>query len=415
MVRQGRNQLLLLSLATAAALFGRTAVSPLQETLRIALALTDNQVALLQGTALALPMMLAAVLLGLVIDRYSRVRLLFVFSALGAAGSLLTAAAGDFATLFAARCLIGLTATAIGTTAFSLLADLYPADERGRASMAVVVGQYVGIACAFAVGGLLAKATGPANGWRWALFWMSVATLLAILPVWALREPPRTGLSIQNPSLRQTAAQLWRYRARIVPLLVGLTLLQIAFQPTLVWAAPTLSRSFALAPDRVGAIMASGVLISGIVGSIAGGFLTDMTESRGGPSRALFMLCGLALLGVPAALFPLVPSIVPASVLLALFMTLVSTLEVSGTALFTVIVPNELRGLCIAGLAAGVMIFGVGAGPVIVSLLSGLLGGPALIGRALALVGATAGLLGAAVFAYGGRFFSPRGDSTACS
>jgi MFS family permease len=406
-------QLLLLSVAAAAALFSRTAVSPLQEIIRSALDLSDNQMALVQGAALALPMVVLAVPLGLLIDRRSRVRLLLIFSALATGASLLTALAGSFAVLFVARCFAGLAAVVIGTAAFSVLADLYAPEERGRASMVVVIGQYIGIATAFALGGALAGALNVGVGrWRWAMLWMTAPLVLTTAAAAALREPRRTGLAIENPSLAETCKELWRYRAQIVPLFTGLTLLQIAFQPALVWAAPALSRGFLLPPDRVGAIIAVGVMISGVIGSLAGGFLTDLCQVRGGSRRTLYMLCALALLSVPAALFPVVPSLVLVCALIALFLTLVSALEVSGTALFTIIIPNELRGLCIGALAAGVMIFGVGVGPLIVSVLSGLLGGPTMIGRALAIVAATAGILGAAAFWYGARLFPAPNEPT---
>ena len=125
-------QLLLLMLAAAAALYARTALSPLQEAMRTAFALSDNQMAMLQGPALALPLVLLAMPLGLLIDRHSRVRLLVIFSALSLLGSLCTALAPNFALLFAARCLIGLTVTATSTAAFSLVADLCAPARRGR-------------------------------------------------------------------------------------------------------------------------------------------------------------------------------------------------------------------------------------------------------------------------------------------
>src|SRR5262245_38698972 len=75
-------QLSLLTLAALAGSYARITLGPLQETMRLALGLSDNHMAVLQGPALALPMVIAAIPLGLLIDRYSRVRLLFVLTAL---------------------------------------------------------------------------------------------------------------------------------------------------------------------------------------------------------------------------------------------------------------------------------------------------------------------------------------------
>jgi predicted MFS family arabinose efflux permease len=99
-------QLLLLSIALISAVYAKMALGPLQETLRGALSLDDNQIALLQGPALAFPMLLIAVPLGLIIDRRSRVKLLFFLALFALLGSLLTAVAPNFAVLFAARALV---------------------------------------------------------------------------------------------------------------------------------------------------------------------------------------------------------------------------------------------------------------------------------------------------------------------
>src|SRR4051794_2614998 len=121
-----RIQMVLLTAIVTAASYAGNSLSPLQESVRAALALTDNQMALLQGPALALPMVLAAIPLGLLIDRYSRVRLLVILPSLEAIGSLCTAYPPGFAGLFAARCVIGLAAFAVNPAACPLIAVLSP-------------------------------------------------------------------------------------------------------------------------------------------------------------------------------------------------------------------------------------------------------------------------------------------------
>jgi MFS family permease len=406
-VTAGRSwQLALLTLAASAVAYGRTALSPLQETMGVALSLTDNQMALLQGPALALPVVLAAIPLGLLIDRYSRVHLLFVLAVLCAMGSVLTALAPNFAVLFLARCFSGLTATATSTTAISLLSDLYAPAQRGRASMTVTIGQYVGFSAAFALGGALLAMAGPApNGWRTTMLWLSAPLGLIVFLLLGLREPPRTGRLIEAPSVPQSFSELWRYRAVIGPVMGGIIMAEIATLGALAWAAPTLSRNFALSPNRVGAIMAVVVLVSGILGSITGGILADFCQRTGGPRRTILTLSVLALLSVPVGLFGVVADVTASSVLLALFMTVVGAIIVMGTALFTIVIPNEVRGLCLAVSSGAAVIFGIALAPVAVSLLAGTLGGPVMIGKALTLVCAAAGLLGAATFAAGSRSF----------
>jgi MFS family permease len=403
-IPQRNLQLLLLALGAAATAYALTAISPLQESLRATLSLSDNQMALLQGPARALPVIVTAIPVGLLIDRYTRVRLIFLFAVLNLLGNGLIAVASSFPMLFAARCLIGLSAAAIGPASFSLLADLYPPEQRGRANMLMVIGQVCGMSIAFALGGtLLAMSGESAAGLKHTMLWQAAPLLPLALAMLALREPPRTHVAIVRPSARETCAELWRYRAAIAPLLIGLVIMHTPVVAIMAWSAPILSRNFALSSDRIGSIMAVVLLVSGVLGPILGGFFADLCQRSVGPRGTIGLLAGLSLLGIPLGAFGVLPSVASTSVMLVLFMTLMGAVAVVGITLFTIVVPNELRGLCMAALAGAEVIFGVAAAPVMVSVLSNALGGAASVGTALAAVCIGACLLGAVTFALGRR------------
>lgn len=395
-----------LTIVAVAAAYARTTIGPLQESLRVALALSDNEMALLQGPALALPMVVATVPLGLAIDRYSRARLLLVFAVVQFVGSLLTAFVSDFWLLFMGRCVVGAMVIASSTTSFSLLADLYAPEQRGRASMIIVIGQFAGMSTAFALGGALLAFIGPTEtAWRSAMVWMSLPLLLAIVAAVVLREPARTGCERGLRSSRHSFVEAWHHRGVVAPLLVGLVMAEMAILAALTWATPALSRVFALPTERAGAIMATALLISGVAGPLAGGLLADFCQRIGGPRWTVLMLAALAASSVPVALFANASSVGTASVALTLFMTLVGAMVVAGTALFTIVVPNELRGLCLALLTTGTVIFGVALSPLLVSAISGFMGGSAHIGTALAAVCVSASLFSAGTLAAGFRLF----------
>lgn len=404
-VMGGRGfQLMLATLAMMTCAYARASVGPLQEAMRTALKLSDNQIAVLQGPALALPVVLAAVPLGLIIDRRSRVRLLCIFSACDLVGTLLTAFATNFTLLVLARGLVGLTASAVNTTVPSFICDLFAAEERGRVSIVTAAGQFAGMAAVFALGGWLLSVFDPdPNAWRWALLLISIPMVLTIISVVLMREPARTGVRIENPSWRETLDLLWRRRAAVTPIFFGMVLAEIGIGATMVWAAPMLSRSFGVTSDRVGAIMATGLLVSGIAGPIVGGMLADFCQRTGGPRRTLIVLCGVMLLAVPASLFPLTHGSFSASVLLVASMTLVCAVLVMGGVIFSIVIPNELRGLCMAGLGAAAVLFAVGVAPLTVSTLSGAIGGAPMIGQSLAWIGVASNLLATGVFALGLR------------
>lgn len=403
-------QLLLLTTATFAATYGRATLRPLQETMSASLTLSDNQIGWLQGPALAIPMALGSIPIGLLVDRYSRARLFIVFAALSLAATALTAFASTIALLFMARCLAGLASAATLVLAFSVLSDLYAPAQRGRATMVTLFGEIGGAPAAFALGGvLLAMSNGTSSSglesWRWALLWMCAPLMPAVLLMLLLREPLRTGVTVQNLSVREGWSRLWGYRAMILPMLLSRIMVWIADGAVLVWAAPNFARNFGLPPDRIGAVMATALLASGILGPVLGGPLADLCQRTGGPRRTMTAMCIVALLSMPAALFAIMPDATLAGFTLTLFLMLGFTIGTAELALATIVVPGELRGLYISITVTVGAIFSIGVAPLVVSGLSGVLGGPAMIGKALAIVCVTTSVLGTVVFGFGRRYF----------
>jgi len=387
------------------------ALGPLQESMRVALSFTDNQMALLQGPTRVWPQLLTAVPLGLIIDRQSRVRLLWVFALVTAAASGATALLSSFAWLFAARSLVGLAGAGTLTAAISLLADLYGPAQRGRAMTVLGIGQVAGSAAAFAAGGtLLTIIRSGAAGWQGAMLWLALPLVATSAVIFALQELPRTDVVVERPAARAAFAELWSYRAVIAPLLGGVVIIDIAYGAAYLWAAPAMSRRFMLAPDRVGAIVGAVLLISGILGPIAGGLLADTCQRTGGPRRTMAVLGLLALASVPFGLFALTPGVVAASVSLAIFLTLLPAISLMVTTLCTVVIPNELRGLCIALLNAVCDSFAFMLAPVLVSVLAGALGGPAMLGRAVSIACGFTAVMGAVTFGIGRRYLPEARD-----
>jgi predicted MFS family arabinose efflux permease len=397
-------QLFLLTSAASAGVFARTALSPLQEQMRIALDLSDNMMAMLQGPALAVPVVLGAAPIGLLIDRYSRVRLVAAFAACMVLGSVVTAMANNFIVLVAARCTVGLAGPAIWMACMSLISDLYAADKRGRANMAVVIGQCVGNSAAFALGGaLLGAVVAPSNQWSRALLWLSVPLGVVALLTLMMREPHRKERVLERPTLRQALEELWLGRGTIGPILLGLGMLGVADGAAVTWVAPTLARRFTLSPDQIGASMGFVLLASGLLGPLLGGFVADFCERRGGARRTMMALTILSFVAIPTGAFALAGSPLALNASFFLFMLLGSAVIVTGTTLFTIVIPNELRGVCLGMLSAAFLLLGFGIAPPMVSLLSGAMGGTARIGDALATVCVCTCLCGTSAFWIGSR------------
>jgi len=383
-----------------AANYARTALGPVQEALRIDLALSDNQVALLQGPALALPVVVGAIPLGFLIDTCSRARLILLLAALNVAGTALTSVVSSVPALFFARALVGLAATATFTAVLSVVADLYPPHQRGRANTAVSVAQIAGMSTAFALGGAVLER--GEHAWREVMMVMAAPLVVATLLMLALREPPR--LETSGKELLRGGSdlqRLWGLRVSLGPLLVGMIGVETALGGAMTWAAPALSRTVGLSPGRIGGLMAASLAISGVLGPILGGTLADFCHRKGGVRLTLKAIACLAAAAVPAALFAVMLDIRWAGALLIVFLLLISAACVMGGTLFSIVAPGELRGQAIAVMTAASILFAVGVAPMAVSLLALALGGGAKLGSALAWVSAATSGTAATVFARG--------------
>jgi MFS family permease len=141
------------------------------------------------------------------------------------------------------------------------------------------------------------------------------------------------------------------------------------------------------------------VLVTGILGTVIGGVVADMGQKSHRQGGLLVGAIIAALVGVPSALFPIMPSVPAVGFALGMLMLAGSVTALVASVALTVWLPNELRGLCIGGFIAIAGLIGFGIAPSLVSLVSGLLGGDQHLGAALAIVGALVSAISVGGFA----------------
>ena len=191
-----------------------------------------------------------------------------------------------------------------------------------------------------------------------------------------------------------------------MPLLAGVVFAEVAIAAVMVWAAPVLTRSFALAPGAVGAILAIAVPVGGVVG--VGRWRADgrlLPAVWWSASHGDLRQWSGATVYSGGGLFSVMPAVLPASAALVILIATLTAICIMGTAALTIVVPNELRGLCVAILTGVGALLAIALAPLLVSLLSAQTGGPATIGSALAMVCVGTSVLAATTFAVGRRSF----------
>lgn len=395
--------LLLLALTMAIGFTAMGSFGVVQESAKAELGLSDTALGLIQGLGAAIPLVLFSIPIGVLVDRYNRVRLMILLAAIWTAGTLLTAVAPNIPVLVAARMLAGVGTTGALTAALSLCADLCAPEQRGRAMLIVNLGKSLGVAAAFALSGWLFGLFvghrapdwfGALAPWRSTHVALAILSGLLLLPLLALREPARHEVeSSPDAPFRVVARELWSRRAFLGPLFAGQIAVVMADAAAGVWVAPVLSRTYGLQPQQFGGWIGALIFGVGIAGTILGGVSADLGNRSGMRGGILIGAVIAAGLGVPAAFFPIMPGVPALAVMLGLLVLCGAITSLVISVALTVLIPNELRGLCIGAFIAIAGLIGFGLAPWLVTLVSGLLGGERHLAMALTLVGVSVSAL----------------------
>ena len=409
----GRGRAAAIGLITLTVFTGTAAryvLSPMQELVKADLGLGDNQVALLQGMAIALPTALVSIPVGRLVDRTNRTRLLVVLALLCTVGCLLTVVAQGFAAAFAARMLVAVAVVAAQPAALSLVADLTRPEQRGRMITLTALGQAFGGTAAFMLAGVLlawlpglvpagTALTGLAP-WRLVQLAFAVAVAATMVALLWMREPARQERAgaDDDAGLRATLHALWGYRRLLLPLGGGMVSIGMADAAAAIWAVPVLTRTFHQAPADFGPWLGMLNLGCGVAGALIGGLAADFGQRGRGQAGALLGGVVGAALSVPAALFPVMPTVGGFAVLFGLLLTCGACVNIAATSAVMVLLPNRLRGMCMSVLVAVIGLVAFGIAPLLVSLAARLTAEGTDLNVPLATVGVITSLAGSAAF-----------------
>ena len=162
-------------------------------------------------TSFLIVYMLAAPVFGVLGDRRSLPRLIAFGVACWSVATTLSGFAGSYLALLAARATVGIGEAAYGTIAPSLLADYFPATERGRVMAIFFCAIPVGSALGYVVGGLMDVHFGwrARSSWRVCRGWCSPRSACSCVIRRAARRTPATG---HRTARRRTEAVRTTYR-----------------------------------------------------------------------------------------------------------------------------------------------------------------------------------------------------------
>jgi MFS family permease len=304
--RAARYALTILTLINLFNYLDRWVVAAVVESIKKSeLHLSDTQLGLV-GTGFIIVYTLTSPLFGALGDRRARPPLIALGVAVWSVATSLAGFARGFLSLFIARSSVGVGEAAYGTIAPALLADSFPIERRGRVLAVFYSAIPIGSAAGYVLGGLVDQHF----GWR-AAFWIAGAPgLLLALLVMIVKDPPRglhdvggewgvggresenetdapgpdtiTSSDTRHPtphSLFQSYRDLFRNRPFILTAL-GYGAYTFALGGLAFWMPAFLERVRGMPRSEATVTFGAIALVTGFVGTFAGGWLGDFFLPR---------------------------------------------------------------------------------------------------------------------------------------
>lgn len=378
------------------------------------LLLSDFEISLLQGFAFAVFFCLLGIPLGRMADRHSRRLIIAAGVFFWSLMTVLCGFANSYATLFLARMGVGVGEAALAPAGYSLLADSFRRHRLVRATSIFTLGGMIGVSVALLAGGQIidyinSNAAMPFGlegmaAWQAAFVIVGIPGLFVALLVLMIREPTRKGVGQSVPfNTRQAFAYLWARRRDYQALYVAATLMAVLSYSGLTWFPTHIIRSFGLTPGETGLLLGAIHFFGPIAGVTLGTLLTERFAARGHGDASLRTIMLTAGIAGPSYVAPLMPTIELTAAMWFVSVIFQNAYYGNALASLQIITPNQLRATNSAMLTLVVSLGGLGMGTAVIGAMSDTLfaGDPRGVGKAMAIVGVTCGLLASVAAARG--------------
>lgn len=349
------------------------------------LAISDTQVSVLQGMAFAVFYVAAGLPFGRLVDRTNRRNVIACGVLIW---SLFTAGCGlaeNYWQMFVARMGVGIGEACLGPAAYSLIADYFRPQQRGRAMSVYNMSNYLGAGASLLLGGLVLKGLsasavisipilGEAPAWKGAFFLAAAPGIIIALLLLTVRETPRKDLmrkravagTAAGPKLGAYLRARWGIYASMYTVFIFTAFVGLTFAA---WGPTFFGRQFGLTPSQIGLLTGPISMVFGTAGALSSGMVGDWLVSRKSLRYRLPLLAWpITLMGVVMlCLAPNLPTALAGEALLAFASGLGL---VAGPPTFQDVTPNQLRGQVQALYFMLSGILGMGLAPTAIALVT---------------------------------------------
>lgn len=361
----------------------RQILSMLVGPIKADLGLTDTELSLLHGLAFALFYTVFGIWpIGTWADKGNRRNIIaggvFLWSLMTALCGRMT----SFAGLFAARVGVGVGEAALTPTAYSMLADYFPPEKRGRALGLFSMGVYFGIGVAIMVTGALVQYVsslppidlpliGEVRGWQIPFLLLGPPGILVALWMMTVQEPPRRGTTAELPSFGAVISHLLAHRSFYLNFFFGVSCLTLLFNGIAFWFPAHLMRSFGVDALFVAFTYGPIMFFAGAAGILAGGILADRWRASGDKTAEIRVALVSALCLWPVSIATFQVDNVTYALILAIPTLFLSSFPFgAASSAIQLVTPNQLRARVSAIYLLIINIIGIGLGATVASAIS---------------------------------------------
>ncbi len=374
-----RYVLVILTLVGILSWVDRQVFSIVLESIKREFEFSDTQLGLVGGIAFGLFYAAVGLPVAALADRSNRKNIVAGALALWSGMTAVCGMATGFGSLFLARMGLGIGEAGSSPPSQSLVSDYFPPERRGFAMGVLYTYVPLGYVVAFSVGGWL----NYAYGWRSTFLALGLPGLLLAAVVYSTVREPRRGNSEtvalaaagQPPSLFATL-RFFLKRPSLRHITIGGAVHGLGAFGAAVWLPAFFMRKHGMNSAEIGAQLALIMGTAGLAGTLLGGYLADRVAARTGDFRWYMKLPGTMLLvSIPfTVLMYFWPSSKGALILYVL--PVLSNHMILGPVVASL---QNLAGVRRRAMAAAFYLFlvnliSMGAGPLIIGIISDVLG-----------------------------------------
>lgn len=344
------------------------------------------------ATAFLVVYTLGTIPLGIWADRARRKDVVAVCVAVWSVATAATALATNYSTLFISRMILGIGEAGYFPAGTALMSDCFSRTKRSRIMSWWSTAQFFGILLGFGIGGAVAGLY--PGSWRWAFVFTGIPGLLLALFIWRVREPRRNQADEEEEELAlptDTIAEaegtahtlhvssnilaqfVTLIRIKTLAVLIVMQIfaffvlgVNLVFLPTYLQQKDT----YGLTSGQAGLFSGAVIVLSGIAGTVIGGYMADALNKRFPGARVL--VCGIGfLLGAPAFAAAITArNFTTFTIFFVLTTILVTIYTGPSTAATQDVVPSALRASAVAVSLLFAHMLGDAFSPTIVGVLA---------------------------------------------